>query len=43
MAAGSVALKDIPAVPGLNPVFGVEVSWVDAEGSRQVKISHISL
>ena len=29
--------------PGLNPVFNVEVSWVDAEGSRQVKISHISL
>lgn len=28
---------------GLNPVFDVEVSWVDAEGSRQVKISHISL
>ena len=28
---------------GLNPVFDVEVSWVDAEGSRQAKISHISL
>lgn len=28
---------------GLNPVFDVEVSWVDAEGSRQTKISHISL
>lgn len=28
---------------GLNPVFDVEVSWVDAEGSRQAKISDISL
>lgn len=28
---------------GLSPVFDVEVSWVDAEGSRQAKISHISL
>ena len=28
---------------GLNPVFDVEVSWVDAEGGRQAKISHISL
>ena len=29
--------------PGLNPVFDVEVSWVDAAGNRQAKISHISL
>ena len=29
--------------PGLNPVFDVEVSWADAVGNRQAKISHISL
>lgn len=29
--------------PSLNPVFDVKVSWVDAAGNCQAKISHISL
>ena len=29
--------------PSLNPVFDVKVSWVNAAGNRQAKITHISL